>query len=90
MKITLDQLKEIAKAGYGGTLSNFKMEGTYFEEGHLSRILKDGDCNYIFQIYHTNAFNADNQWYIRFDKTSKSFNHLAAIRKMEELGLIPK
>lgn len=84
MNITLDQLKEIAKAGYHKSLWGidrlrmYEFENTFtlFDAGNMERYMSlayDGR-DYV-NIY---VFNIGN------------FNHLAAIRKMEELNLIEK
>lgn len=74
MNITLYQLKEIAKAGYG-------------------------DSKYMDMIYPIFSVTTDHKNFVQFhadfmglgiDQSRFSFNALAAIRKMEELGLIEK
>ncbi|MBK5723000.1 hypothetical protein JGH11_19205 [Dysgonomonas sp. Marseille-P4677] len=85
MNITLDQLKEIAKAGYESNISDFNMNGCYIRGTETSIALLDGDCIYLFLICYDNE-----NTFIHFDRTNARFNHLAAIRKMEELGIIEK
>lgn len=80
MNITLDQLKEIAKAGYNR---------------HPS-ILLDIENNSI--AINNNTIHTDSillcvikqDDFIHIQATDTKFNHLAAIRKMEELGIIEK
>lgn len=80
--INLEQLKEIANAGYHKSLFNrnklkmYESENTFylFDSDRMERYMSiafDGR-DYV----NIEVFNIDN------------FNHLAAIRKMEELGLI--
>lgn len=113
MQITLQQLKEIAKAGYGdGVLSSniFNLESSYIfveneNESFIRYILRS---KYLFNIWmHRPDGYLDSDYsyekvleieiadgYVNITTcqlyVSSKFNHLAAIRKMEELGLIEK
>lgn len=87
MQITLSQLKEIAKAGYesNNSYSNFIDKCDSLEEDDSEYQLYDSNCNCrsIFSLFYPN------KKFVSFD-AEWPFNHLAAIRKMEELGLIEK
>lgn len=88
MQITLEQLKEIAKAGYqdngifvgDNAAMNSKI---YSGNNETEYALIDRSEN----ILVVSVISDD---YIDIDSRGFSFNHLAAIRKMEELGLIEK
>lgn len=87
MQITLQQLKEIAKAGYKGC------------SGYYLAVLDKCTLNGVNDCYGLHNpetkedilyFESDNTGLIWIDSDGIKFNHLAAIRKMEELGLIEK
>lgn len=96
MKITIEQLKEIAKAGYESDIIDSyseKMEMSFIEgcdpcvdEYRLSINDKSTWINNLFIFYFDNRRNFVEFWH----ENGFTFNHLAAIRKMEELGLIKK
>lgn len=83
MQITLDQLKEIAKAGYE--------DEAYIEI--IDRSTMNIDNSYRYSLHHEYyefVMNyAPKIGYVMF-YPNDHFNALAAIRKMEELGLIEK
>lgn len=83
MTINLEQLKEIAKAGYGKSsmiITIDKATDIDITDSEYTLLNKDG-----IQIF--SVFIGSN--HVSFAETF-FFNHLAAIRKMEELGLIEK
>lgn len=83
MQITLEQLKEIAKAGYVSGKTYDIIDFAYMGVGNcLYSLYIDGMQMDLFTLEYRKE-------YIEFIADSP-FNHLAAIRKMEELGLIPK
>lgn len=93
MNINLQQLKEIAKAGYGGELRNKDWQAEYITDA------KNESNGSILKYRYISNGQSDEYTafgvfvmtdYVRFVCTSPYFNHLAAIRKMEELGLIEK
>lgn len=86
MQITLEQLKEIAKAGFQGWHTDFvynNSEYSYDEENN--RYVMSWVNNPVFILW----ISKDSE-YVWFDSFRSPFNALAAIRKMEEIGLIEK
>lgn len=86
MNITLDQLKEIAKAGYEDWYSDIMLNrDTWSYITHPNRyvIMDEGKPEFTMLIN-----DAGNN--IHFETYGVLFNSLAAIRKKEELGLIEK
>lgn len=89
MNITLDQLKEIAKAGYGSNRCE-KMDFRFVDQKVLEYkdyILLDQHC---LQWYNYLKIRVRSNVNFSIIDVSDNFNHLSAIRKMEELGLIEK
>lgn len=86
MQITLSQLKEIAKAGYGSISlgRNLLRHSSVDSGGRYTHTLTDNSGAIIMQLITGLKYAS-----IPISFTS-NFNHLAAIRKMEELGLIDK
>lgn len=87
MQITLSQLKEIAKAGYErSSVYNKKLidECSIEWDDTISLLLYPKD---MIAILHIEIYSAS---CVYIDANGYYFNHLAAIRKMEELGLIEK
>lgn len=89
MNITLDQLKEIAKAG-----SQDNEKKTAFDIKYLTAEINRGKLSgsknknlLYFGALSLEVIINDN--YVSFNAWG-GFNHLAAIRKMEELGIIEK
>lgn len=89
MSITLDQLKEIAKAGYRDNpyllsliddSNSTERERPYDNEIELYNV-ETSETLLVLRI-------SDNLVYLGSEEFI--FNHLAAIRKMEELGIIEK
>lgn len=86
MNITLQQLKEIAKAGYGEFITDTMLsdsELTYDAE-NFRYVIKYAN-EPVFMLWCNHKMD-----YLYLDSFRTVFNHLAAIRKMEELGLIEK
>ena len=114
MNITLDQLKEIAKAGYGGVDEDYNP--LRCKVMNVCNYPSYGVCEFVMKEYvdssplsimtiHYNLLRFRNDTHLlplivkantQFIKESSCvypdnrFNHLAAIRKMEELGIIEK
>lgn len=86
MQIILDQLKEIAKAGYGEFVTNTMWSDSDFSYDleNFRYVIKYAN-EPIFMLWCNHKMD-----YLYFDSSRTVFNHLAAIRKMEELGLIEK
>ncbi len=83
MNITQSELKEIAKAGYGNCKTSEFIEYSYMSVGNcLYSLYIDGMQMDLFTLEYRKG-------YVEFISDSP-FNHLAAIRKMEELGLIER
>lgn len=83
MQITLSQLKEIAKAGYAKSSLKITIDkATDMDDNDSEYTLLNKDGIPIFSVFVGNN-------HVSFAETF-FFNHLAAIRKMEELGLIEK
>lgn len=99
MNITLDQLKEIAKAGYVGMPYPVTKELTESIDEcsiYISKTIYDGT---LFRLHKKGCLIPSYILDVVICGISKvyfntprafSFNHLAAIRKMEELGIIEK
>lgn len=80
-KITLEELKEIAKAGYGKSgLSIVIDKSEYITEIDSEYTLLDKNRQPVFTMFFTKN-------HVSFDEMF-FFNHLAAIKKMRDLGLI--
>lgn len=107
MQITLSQLKEIAKAGYGYVWDSFPEwnDANDFVSGSSSTIyrLTVAEITYISEDeYSCDSVELVDKTFFTLIVGKLShyvqlkpipqyyFNHLAAIRKMEELGLIEK
>lgn len=107
MNITLQQLKEIAKAGYGYVWDAFSEwnDAKDFVSGSSNTIYKltTAEITYISEDeYSCDLFELRDKTfftliigklsnYIQIKPIPQYyFNHLAAIRKMEEFGLIEK
>lgn len=84
MQITLSQLKEIAKAGYATSCVYNKLidECSIEWDDTISILLYPKD---MIEILHIEMNKSS---YVCLNADGDNFNHLAAIRKMEELGLI--
>lgn len=83
MTINLEQLKEIAKAGYAkSSMTRTIDKANYMDVTDSEYTLLNKDGIQIFSVFVCNN-------HVSFAETF-FFNHLAAIRKMEELGLIEK
>lgn len=105
MQITLSQLKEIAKAGYGyvwDAMPEWNKARDFISHPNntvyrltLARITYKSDCEYscdAFELTDKTFFSLIvGEKYIQLKPIPQYyFNHLSAIRKMEELGLIEK
>lgn len=104
MKITLEQLKEITKAGWGtrsgidiDMFNNVRNNGTYYiQNGDNLEYIKSIDLtDNNRQILLTIITNVDSihseKTYLNFSSshgTDVNFDHLSAIKKMRDLGLI--
>lgn len=104
MKITLEQLKEIAKAGWGtrsgidiDTFNNVRNNGTYYIQNgdnleHIKSIdLTDNNRQILLAIITNVGSIHSEKTYLNFSSshgTDVNFDHLSAIKKMRDLGLI--
>lgn len=93
MQITLSQLKEIAKAGYKESKVMFhKLDEFEFcpsvmakiQDCHVYYVDKNGYSRTILRILYRDKKT------VSIYENTRTFNTIAAIRKMEELGLIEK
>lgn len=86
MQITQEQFLEVAISGFG------KEEWKY-DSRDLFESIKSIRCN-AHKLYRNGAMivsiYSTNDKHVSFDVPKGEFNHLAAIRKMEELKLIEK
>lgn len=84
MTINLEQLKEIANAGYHKSLWGIDRLRMYESENTFTLFDSENMGRYMSLAY-------DGRDYVNiYVFNILNFNHLAAIRKMEELGLIDK
>ncbi len=86
MQITHEQFMEVAIAGFGKEEWKYDSRDLFESiksiKGSLHKLYMNGTM--ILSIYSKNEMT------VIFDARDTEFNHLAAIRKMEELGLIKK
>lgn len=104
MKITLEQLQEIAKAGWGtrsginiDMFNNIRNNGSYYiKNGNNLEYIKsidlaDNNGQVLLTIITNMCPFEFKKAYLNFSSshgTDVNFNHLAAIKKMRDLGLI--